>query len=611
VLADADEADGPDVVLVTGLSGVGKSQLVAYWVKHHVRDRFSDGCFYVDLGELRRDGAVDTGAVVADFLRALNVDKDRIPAGLGERAALFRSVTAGRRVLVMVDDAHHAAEIRPLLPAHGLVVVTSRRRIPGLILDGAVTLTVDPLEGEAGVRLVRSWRESADVEAAGELVRLCGGLPLLMRAAGRWLVERPDMDLADAVRLLSEGRVEILDNVVDSVLNVLPDHTRHVYALLGHYPGTTFTSATLTAAGGRDVDAALADLLSAHLVAPASRRGYFVLQDLVRQHALDRAQRDPAADRAGVLRAVTDFFRVRAASADHLFLGERYRLQDPPVEPLADPPFTTGAEAIDWLDAERPNLLAVLRSAADEGWHDDVWQLCESLWALYHSRKHFADWIEAQQLGVQAAQWEGRMDVEVRMRNQLARAYYELGELGPADEQIEQALPLLESVTDPRLNGMIWETTGLIALVRSRSDDAVSLFTRARDANAEQGDTHGIVVQTYNLAQALLAARRFDEALDALARAEQIADSSGDAGMRSRIALVQGRVYRAAGRLDHALDAFALAAQWAAERRQLDKLEQALLLVRALADEDGDPRLQAAASRRLRELRAHVGVEEP
>jgi tetratricopeptide (TPR) repeat protein len=274
-------------------------------------------------------------------------------------------------------------------------------------------------------------------------------------------------------------------------------------------------------------------------------------------------------------------------------------------------PFTTAAQAIEWLDAERANLLEVLRAATDEGWHADVWTMCESLWALYHSRKHYADWIEAQQLGIQAAQWEGRIDAEVRMRNQLARAYYELGELDRADEQLQRTAVLLDAVTDGRLNGMVWETTGLIALARRRPEEAIALFTRARDANVAEGDSHGTAVQTYNLGQALLAGDRFDDALAALAEAERIVSATDDDAMRSRIAIMEGSVHRAAGRPERALECLTMAAQWAGRLGQLAKAEQALILVSELAGECGDPHLQVLATQRLGELRAHLGLAVP
>lgn len=608
-LLNSIEADGLDIVLVTGMGGIGKSQLVTFWVaKQQLKERFPDGQLYVDLGEQRRDGAVDVSAVVAGFLRALKIREDRIPPGLAERSALLRSVTAGRRMLVVIDDARHAAEVRPLLPADGLVVVTSRRRIPGLVVDGALSVEVEPLDSRAGLRLVRRWRESADEETAGELVQLCGGLPLLMRAAGQWLIERPDLELADIIRLLSESREEALDGVFDSVLDVLPAPTRHLYGLLGCCPGTTFTTATAEAAGGQRVAEALSDLLNAHLAAPASSRGHFALHDLAREHARARAGRDPLVDRTAVLRKVTEFFMSHAVRADRLAVGSGFRLHNAPAEPDREPLFHTSAEALGWLDAERANLLAVLRAAMDEGWYDAVWRLCDPLWALYHSRKHYADWIEAHQLAIEAAQWEGRLDVEVCMRNRLARAYYELGDLALADEQLDRAAPLLDAAADGRLSGMIWETMGLIELARSRPGEAIALFGRARDANAAEGDTHGIVVQTYQLAQALLAAGRLDDALGALAEAEEIAVGASDDGMRSRIGIVRGQVHRAGRRPELALESFTVAAEWAHRLGQLAKLEQVLPLVGETAGECGEARLRDLAERKAHELRAHLGL---
>ncbi|MEV7467096.1 NB-ARC domain-containing protein [Streptomyces kronopolitis] len=620
----------PATIVITGLGGVGKTELVSQWVWRELAERFPDGQLYVDLGEGRRDGGIDVGGVIGTLLRALGVHESLIPAGTADRSALFRSATAGRRLLVVIDNAQHAAEVRPVLPGHGLAVVLSRKRLASLELDGAVPLTVAPLDADAGLQLVRRWQHSsaepgaepaADPGAAARLVAACGGLPLALRAAGEWLIERPHMSLEAVVDALADEQIRPADTgrsvaaVFDAVTATFCPHTLALYRFLGAFPGTTFTAEAAEAAGVTRFEDGLRDLRTAHMVVGAGAPGRFRLHDVVAAHA--RARTGPEEDAAQVRRRVTDFYLTAAARADRLVLGPRLRLQEAP--PAASAPgaapdgsqglFDTGAEALEWLDAERANLLGVLRMAADEGRHDAVWRLCESLWALYHSRKHYADWIESHRLGIEAARWEGRIDAEVRMRNQLARAHYSLREYDHADAELRSAEELLDAVADARLTGMIRETQGLLCLARRRPEEAIALFTRALQAN--EGDTHGVVVQTYNLGQAVLAADRPQEALDLLDGAMATARAEGDDAMRLRIGIVRGRAHRACGRFAHALEAATDAALLAERLGQVVKLKEALELAVELGDRIQNPQVQRAGRRMMSELRQRTGIGEP
>lgn len=612
------------IVLVTGLGGVGKTQLVSQWVHSDLEQLYPAGQLYVDLDDVRLDGAVDSGAVLAGFLRGLGVHKDYVPESRVECEKLFRSVAAQRGpLLVVVDNAHQAPEVRPLLPPAGLMVVTSHRHLPSLTLDGALHVVVDPLDRSAGIELVRHWQVTAAEGTAAELVRLCGGLPLALRAAGEWLAGRPHLGLDAVVRRLAAGQhrspteeTDHVDTVLDTVIAELPDHSRRLYLLLGCLPGSGVTAAVAGAAGVTRVDDALGDLVTAHLVVAAEsadRPQRFRPHDVVRAHARTLASGMPEQDRLAALRGVADFYLAAAAHADAAVLGRRFRIQEPPsrtVDELSpgEPLFTTSAEALEWLDAERSALLELLRLASKEGWYDAVWRLCESLWALYHSRKHHADSIEAHRLGIEAAQWEGRQDAEVRMRNQLARAHYELRQYGPAQAQLTVASELLGLVSAHQLSGVVRETQGLIALDLGRPDDAEALFRQARSANAEAKDEHGVIVQGYNIGQALVAGGRWQEALEALDEAMAGALAADDGAMLPRIGIVRARALRGLGSLAEAVDSAVSAAEVAAERRQYAKLGQALAVLEELAAQTMDVKLREVCDLRLRELRGISGV---
>ncbi len=628
-LAEAAVGQGVRTVVVTGLGGVGKTQLIAHCVRSDLGAFFPDGQD-VDLADVRRDGAVDVAGGLGDWLHAFGVPYGHQPAGLGGRADLFRTVTTGKRVLVVVDNVRQAPEIRALTPGDGLLVATSRTMLPALRMDGAVQLVVDPLDEREAIGIVRGWPVAqSEGPAAAELVRRCGGLPLALRAVGEWLVERPQLGLDDAVRSLApfggaagrgwadEGTVDVMEQVFDSVLRQMPDHTRALYRFLGALPGTTFPAALPRAAGLPRVDAALGDLMTSHLVvavgpgrdgaAPAGPPHRFRMHDLARAHAATEAATLPEEAARSLLRTVTDFYAEAVAHADRS-IGGRFRLQDPPARSLTELGFAEGAfsgdgQGLDWLDAERGNILAVLRAAAREGLHDAVWRICESLWPLFHERARHADSLEAHPLGIEAARWENRPDAEIRMRNQLARAHAALGDLDRAAEELRAGEPLLALTEDARLRGILAETGGLVALAQGRTADARDRFTAALAANTERGDQHGIVVQSYQLADAVRASGDHAEARRLLAAALGLARETGDLAMIPKLTLLTARVHADAGEVAQAVAAATDAAEQAGEQGLTSKVREALELLLGLARRSGDTALAESCERRLAELR--------
>ncbi|MDH6132073.1 tetratricopeptide (TPR) repeat protein [Kitasatospora sp. MAA4] len=618
---------GPPIVAFTGLVGVGKTELVAQWARQE-RDRFPDGELYVDLGEGRHEGGVDVGVVLGRFLRSLGVEPEYVPHSTGERVTLFRSVTAGLRLLVFLDNAEHAAEVRALLPSDGLVVVAGRRRLEGLALHGARVLEVQPLTTGAGSELVRRWLGSGrgtDQELAS-LVRLCGGLPVALNAVAGQLLTRRRLTVHRVVADLSArhreldpaegGETEaVVDDAFEEVYGSLSAPGRRLYHLIGIHPGRTFTAELALAAGCEQIDEALDELLGAHLIdelaldpgGEAAVEDRYTCNDVVRRHARRRALGELSADdQADVLRRIVAYYRACAAVADRWILGERFRLQESSAtaESLG---FPVGvAPDLAWLERESPNFAAVLRIAAQHRWHSAVWGLCESLWPLYHGQKLYADWIDAHELGVEAAGWDARPDAEIRMRNQLARAHLELADYPRALEQLDLAEAPLRLVADPRLDGMVRETRGLICLQQDLPEEAAALFVRAREAN--RGDAHGVIVQSYNLAQALLACDRAQQALTVAVEAAAQAERTADRAMAMRLGVLRGRIHDRLGDTAAAIAQLALAAQQAADLKQRFKEQQARELLVELAARVGDRELERAGRDRIRELRRLAGL---
>ncbi|GAA3891052.1 ATP-binding protein [Streptomyces sedi] len=597
-------AGGPALLVLTGDGGIGKSALSYQWAARHV-ERFPDGQLYVDLAQERRGGAVDLGTVAAYLARRLGVGADFVPADPAGRAAVYRSATAGRHgLLLVVDNAEHAAEVRALLPRHGMVLVTSRRPLGTLRMDGARPVPVGELDTAACRELVRSWLDESEVSdaALGGLLRVCGGRPLTLWTVGERLLDGSGAGVERVVaELAREGEAVTMRHAFDRVLASFPPATRRLYRLLGALPGPTFPRELALSLGVDDASAGLDALEAARLV---TRRapGHYAFHDEVRAHA---ATLPDEAERAAAREAGSAFAWAVCELVDRAVLGERLRLtgDEPRPEVAALPELSAPGEALDWMEREHAGVLALLRAAAEDGRHERVWLMCQALWAYYHSRKPYGDWIESHRLGVVAARWAGRPDAELRMVNQLARARVELREYAAAEETLEPAEALLAAVPQRQLRGVLHETRGVLARAVGRPAEAAEHFRAAKDANA--GDERGMAVQGYQLAGALLDLGRPEAALAELDEALARVPGERNAALHARIGLVRGEALRAAGRTAEAVAALDASAALA-ERLGLWAKARAALLV--LAELTREPEAAARVAERLAEADRGAGV---
>ncbi len=374
--ADQDPARPATLVAITGVAGVGKTSLASYWL-HRERERYPDGQLYAGLGGFGPDGPVSPRDVLAGFLRAWGMAPGRVPAGLEEQAALYRSLTSGRRVIVMLDDAASAAQVRALLPGTGpgLVVVTTRRRLIGLAIDGARFVALAPLDGPAAVelldRIAGAGRTRSEPGAARSVVRLCGRLPLAVCVSGarlaahpRWPVERMAQELANERRRLAalslDGDVS-MRAVFDLSYQALPAGAARLYRFLALIPGPGFGADLAAAATATSPDAIgglLDTLVDASLLEQTGDRRYG-FHDLVRLHARGRAEAASPAERRAVIARRVDWYLRAAVAADLAVIPGRWHLNRLYEQARRLPAAFSGpAEALEWLEGELAGLLA-------------------------------------------------------------------------------------------------------------------------------------------------------------------------------------------------------------------------------------------------------------
>jgi DNA-binding SARP family transcriptional activator len=382
-LAQLVRPEPPAVIAIDGMAGIGKTAL-AVRAAHRLADTHPDGHLVVDLHGHTQGMEPDAPAHVLDrMLRVLGIPGSAVPAGLEARAALWRTRLAGRKVLVVLDNAHSEAQVEPLLPgARGCtVLITSRRRLVGL--DDVRSISLDVLPPADAITLF-TRTTTPDLLAAqppdlvAEIVELCGRLPLAIRIAAARLRHRPGWTLpylAERLRYrhdlseLTAGQRSMSAAIDLSYQDLTPDQQR-MFLVLGLHPGAdidTYAAAALDHIAVPLADRLLEDLLDANLL-QQDVPGRYRFHDLVRAHAATIcAERETEAEQRKVLIRLFDFYAHTASTATNLLYPNEGRL-DPLPSPTPIPPFADGAGAARWLDAESANLVTTASYAARHGW---------------------------------------------------------------------------------------------------------------------------------------------------------------------------------------------------------------------------------------------------
>jgi tetratricopeptide (TPR) repeat protein len=523
------------VAAVIGTAGVGKTALALHWA-WLVRDQFPDGQLYLDLRGYDPGPPLTPEQALDELVRAMGVPREKIPAGVDQLSALYQSLLAGRRVLIVLDNAGRAEQLSALLPGSSacVAVVTSRDRLSSLTASGSVRpLAVSLLSPAESMALLRqsvgAARVDAEPDAAAELAQLCAHLPLALRVVAQRVTGRPGVRLARLAEELADehARLRLLD-ADDQASGVaaafswsyraLPPDAARGFGLLGLHAGPDISIPAAAALIGCTPTRArelLAVLTEAHLLEEAAR-DRFRLHDLLRAYAAECAAELPERERAAAVERVLSWYLHAAAAAVRVFSPMRLSVPlDPPPPGVVGAPiaFAGPAQALGWCAAERANLVAATRHAAQCGHHLLAWKLPAVLWDFFTLHGHWSDWLTSHEIGLAAARQVGDKHGEAWLENNLGSAYRGMG----------------------------------------RFEEAVGHFHRSLDLNEEIGNRPGEGWTRYNIGDTYREMGRFEEALEHLQRSLAISRKLGERWGEGYTLNMIGDTYRSLGQFDEAL----------------------------------------------------------
>jgi tetratricopeptide (TPR) repeat protein len=555
LLAD-HEPGRANLIVLTGMRGVGKTATCRHWAHTRV-DHFDDGQLHVDLSEHRHRSRTPVSDILGSFLTALGVPEHDIPVGFPERISLYRSITANKRILLLLDNVELASEVRPLIPSTdgSLVLVGARAAIRELIYtDGGSLVRLAPLEEDTARVIIEqsigAQRLANEVDALRELVEICAGLPIALRVCAARLAVDETRTVGSLVHELTDEhsrlrRIEVargqsIDLVFSEAYRALTGDAARLYRLLSTYPGQSFTVRLVESLGQWTPEHAqeqIGELLDACLVETEGER--YRLHVLLRIHAAGCAQHDSTdGELSDAFMRVADHYLHAVQRMDRALIPSRLRLApDPPPVQAGGVSFNSPVEAIEWFESERASLLALLRVAQERGCAQQAWQIAEGLWLAYHNRKHAGEALEVYERGVKGAVKCGDVAAQARLLLQLSRAYMDLDDLAGAERELRVARELAVCSGNSALEGSALEFTGILQINQGSYSAAISSLEASRDIYLDLQNPRGIAIQEYHLGRALQLDGQHPQALEYLTAALGRLDHDRDGLTHGRILL--------------------------------------------------------------------------
>ena len=513
-------ANAAVISAVSGTAGVGKTALALHWA-HRVAGAFPDGQLYTDLHGYDAAQPLSPADALTGFLRALGVDGADIPSSQDERAARYRSLLAGKQMLIVLDNASTVEQVRPLLPgaATCATIVTSRDSLAGLVArDGATRLELDLLPLPDAVNLLRDLigpRADAHPRAAAELAVRCARLPLALRVAAELAAARGEVALADLVAELGDQRrrLDLLDAAGDPRTAVravfswsyrnLDSGAARAFRLMGLHPGAEFDSyavAALTGTGQEHAAQLMSILTRAHLLQSAGSSRY-AMHDLLRAYARELTAEEGQGEQQQALTQLLDYYLYTAADAmDIIMPGERHRRPRIPVPPAPVPVLADPAAARQWLDSERVNLVTLIRCAAEGTWPGQAVRLAATLFRYLDYGSHYAEAAVIHDFACRAARRTGDHVAEAEALNNLGVAELRQGRDQQAAEQHRQALALSRQVDNQTGAAAALNNLGIVHYHQGLYSEAADQYRQALTVFRAIGDQHSAASVLGNLA---------------------------------------------------------------------------------------------------------------
>ncbi|MEU4333001.1 BTAD domain-containing putative transcriptional regulator [Micromonospora lupini] len=522
------EERAPAVHIIDGMAGSGKTTLAVHLARQ-LSVRYPDAMLFIDLCGHGAKNRVEPARALVTLLRQLDVPPARIPVEFDERVELWRRELGRRRSVVVLDNAASSEQILPLLPTEptAVVLVTSRRRLSHPDVAPSQTLPILSL-GE-GVDLlalsVGRARVEAEPEAAAEVVRLCGHLPLAIRLAGARLAQRRGWRLADLVEQMTGGTPALLhlvqeDNTVAGAFAAsyepLSEAVKRVFRFLGLYPGNRLSPPAVAALTGLTVaeaHAALDHLVDRNLVEDLTSRRYR-LHDLMRQYSTELCLRtDTPKERELGLAQLFDFTLEAALKAADLLEPGVIKYQITLV-PFGRPELVEaiGEPNADWLEMERTDLVTMVSAAHESGFHRHSWQLARALWRFCYIRGYFEDIILTHRQALTAAEATGDVKAVALVSNYLASGFVRTGENRSALHYLTRAVDLSSNTRDTRNTARYRANLAAVYWWSGNFTEAVTVGTEALSDYKGYGSV-GVPMVLPNLGMSLMSMGRHTEAL--------------------------------------------------------------------------------------------------
>ncbi|TDD76488.1 AfsR/SARP family transcriptional regulator [Actinomadura rubrisoli] len=608
--ADGEPARAVVISAIDGMAGIGKTTLAVH-AAHHLADRYPDAQLFVDLhAHSAEQDPVSASTALDTLLRALGVPGERIPEGVEKRAGLWRAQLAGRRAVVVLDNAAGAAQVRPLLPGtpECAVLITSRRRLVDLEAAHPLSLDVLPSDDATALftRVIGDTRALADSQDVQEVVRLCGYLPLAIRVAAARLRTRPAWGVAHLIERLRHeqrrlGELAAGDRGVAAAFALsyryLTGDQQRLFRLLGLHPGADFdthTAAALADVTLEQADRLMEQLVDVHLLQQPTADRYRFHQ-LLRLHAVHLAdiEEGEAERRAALTRAFDHYRHTTGLAMNAAVCYNQPYSPSMPASTTPAPHFADFDQAVAWLETEWPNLVTAATYAAEHGWPLHVADLANRLWCYIEHRCSYDEAVVLYTSALQSARDNGDREHESqalhylglfhrrRGRGDQALAHYGqaltlardtgnrilqariLGNLGPAlrylgraDDALVhygQALTLARDIGDLALQCGVLKGLGSVYRQQGRYDQAVTYYKQSLALTRDVGNHRHEPVVLCELGGVYGRIGRFDEALVHLHEALDMARASASRLLEGSALCELGGVYGRTGRHDEAL----------------------------------------------------------